>query len=135
MKVHGSFGRLVCSASIVPTSVTYLCTAGILHDAVSLTDFFADISAQLDLFFLGDVQVVELLLALLRLLHLAAEAAQLCERGGADSENRDDDDPQFHTWFSFDLENRHRFGLAFHDDVAQWPKSGIGRAARPVSPR
>ena len=28
----------------------------------------------------------------------------------------------FHPWFSFDLENRHRLGLALHHDVAERPK-------------
>ena len=77
MNVHGSFGPL-----------GLLCQHGadqrhVLVDRGSCTTpnrwriFSADVSAELDLFLLGDVQVVELLLLLLRLLRLAHEAAEL----------------------------------------------------------
>jgi hypothetical protein len=62
----------------------------ILHDTEPLADFQADLCAQLDLLRFGNVHVVELLLALLSLLRLAHDAAELGVSGRADRKHRDD---------------------------------------------
>ena len=62
----------------------------VLHDAEALADLRADVRAKLDLFGFGDVHVVELLLALLRLLGLSHDAAELRVRRRGDGKNRDD---------------------------------------------
>ena len=107
---------------MVPTSVTYLCTAASCTTPKRWRIFDADIAAELDLFLFGDVHVIELLLALLRLLHAAPDAAELREGGSADSENRDDDDRHVSCLVLLDLENGDRPGLAFHHHVAERPK-------------
>ena len=62
---------------------------GVLDNAEPLTNLRADVLAELDLFGLRDVQVVELLLALLRLLRFLHEAAQLRESRAADGNGSD----------------------------------------------
>ena len=63
----------------------------VLHHAEARADLQADVGAELDFLFLGDVQVVELLLALLGLLQPFADAAELREGGRADGQKRDDE--------------------------------------------
>src|SRR5262245_59899562 len=72
----------------------------VLGDAKAGADFQAHIGAELDLLFLGDVQLIELLLALLSLLYASSESAELSEDGAANGEQRDNGDPDFHACFS-----------------------------------
>ena len=90
MNVHGSFasGRLLGQRRADERHV--FVHGRVLHDAKARADFRADIGAELDFFFLGDVQVIELLLALLSLLHSPPDAAELREGGSADGEKRDE---------------------------------------------
>ena len=64
MKVHGSFGRSVCCATIVPTSATYLWTAG-SWTTPNRWRIFRLTSAPISISSVfGNVQVVELLFLL-----------------------------------------------------------------------
>ena len=69
----------------------------ILHDAEALADLGADVFADRPLLGLGDDEVVELLLLLLRLLESAAKATKLRGRRAGDSQHGDHDNGLLHT--------------------------------------
>src|SRR5205085_447200 len=73
----------------------------ILNDTEPLPDFHADVRADLQLFVLRDVQVVEFLLRVLRFLCLVQNTAELRVRRRADGRQHRDEYPHFHNCASF----------------------------------